>query len=96
VPSSDLSPRTLRDLRLPYDACWSGWGCFNHGVYRFQFKVGVKFCVELDGKPLCIHAGDDKGVQFAHACLHGEHHLKVLLQGWTCDQEFVLDAYRLR
>lgn len=96
VPTSDLTPRTLRDLRLPYPAQWSGWGCFNHGVYRFQFTLAVPLEVLLDGEPLCLHAGDDAGIRFGHACLGGEHQVEVRLMQWTCDQDFVMDIYRIR
>jgi hypothetical protein len=96
VPINDLAPRTLRDLRLPYPAAWIGWGCFNHGVYRFQFNLATPFEVLVDGEPLCIHTSEDKTTQFAHACLCGEHRVEVKLQDWTCDREFVMDVYRIR
>ncbi|CAN7437992.1 hypothetical protein LJR225_002887 [Phenylobacterium sp. LjRoot225] len=96
LPSSDLTPRTLRDLHLPYKAAWMGLGCFNHGVYRFQFAIGTPFAVEVDGEPLCVHASSDGATQFAHACLDGEHEVKVVLDAWTCDQAFNMDLYRIR
>ncbi|MEO8523813.1 MAG: hypothetical protein ABI460_03740 [Caldimonas sp.] len=96
LPSSDLSPQTLRDLRLPYTAEWLGWGCFNHGVYRLQFELGVEFEVFIDGKLLCLHASDDGKVKFAHACLHDEHEVRVVLTRWTCAQVFQMDVYRIR
>ena len=96
LPSSDLAPQSLRDLRLPYTAEWKGWGCFNHGVYRLQFELGVAFEAFIDGKPLCLHASEDGKVQFAHACLHDEHEVCVVLKRWTCDQVFRMDVYRIR
>jgi hypothetical protein len=96
LPSSDLAPQSLRDLRLPYTAEWKGWGCFNHGVYRLQFELGVAFEAFIDGKPLCLHASDDGKIQFAHACLHDEHEVCVVLKRWTCDQVFRMDVYRIR
>jgi hypothetical protein len=96
VPSSDLSPQTLRDLRLPYPAVWTGWGCFNHGVYRFQFDLPGPFEISVDGKPLCLHDADIGGIKFAHACLGGEHEVKVKVENWTCDKQFIMDVYRIR
>jgi hypothetical protein len=96
VPSSDLTAKTLRDLHIPYAAVWKGYGCFNHGVYRFQIGVSCSFNISLDGEPLCVHASDDPAVKFAYACLCGEHEVCVELDGWTCDQDFVFDVYRLR
>jgi hypothetical protein len=96
LPSNDLRPRTLRDLCLPYTAEWIGWGCFNHGVYRFQFELETDFEVEVDCKPLCVHASDDGKTQFAHACLDCEHEVRVRLKAWTCEQDFKMDVYRIR
>lgn len=96
LPSSDLAPQSLRDLRLPYTAEWTGWGCFNHGVYRLQFELGVAFEVYIDGKQLCLHASEDGKVRFAHACLHDQHEVRVVLQRWTCEQVFRMDVYRIR
>ena len=96
LPSNDLSPQSLRDLRLPYTAEWAGWGCFNPGVYRLQFELGVEFEAFIDGKPLCLHPSDDGKVQFAHACLHDEHEVRVVLKRWTCNQVFRMDVYRIR
>jgi hypothetical protein len=96
LPSNDLAPRSLRDLHIPYKAEWIGWGCFNHGVYRFQFALGNRFEIQVDGKPLCVHASKDGMTQFAHACLDGEHQVRVELPCWTCDQEFAMDVYRIR
>lgn len=96
LPSSDLNVQTLRDLRLPYSAEWVGQGCFNHGVYRFQFALQSAFEVYVDGEPLCIHASDDNETQFAHACLCGEHLVRIVLCAWTCSQQFAMDVYRIR
>lgn len=96
VPSSDLSPRSLRDLRLPYPAVWRGLGCFNHGVYRFQLKLPSEFTLTIDGKPLCLHESSEKGVMLAHACLEGDHVVAVEIEEWRCDSEFVMDVYRIR
>lgn len=96
LPSSDLSPQGLRDLHIPYTAQWVGHGCFNAGVYRLQFTLGVEFEVQVDGKPLCLHAAAEGTVKFAHACLCGEHEVRVVLKGWTCRQTFDMDVYRIR
>jgi hypothetical protein len=96
LPSSDLSPIGLRDLHIPYTAEWVGQGCFNHGVYRLQFALGVDFEVLVDGESLCVHASADGKVKFAHACLCGEHEVRVVLKGWTCKMVFEMDVYRIR
>lgn len=96
LPTSDLTPRTIRDLHLPYSAEWIGLGCFNHGVYRLQFAIGTPFEVEVDCEPLCVHASADGATQFAHACLEGEHEVRVKLDAWTCEQSFNMDVYRIR
>jgi hypothetical protein len=96
LPSNDLTPRGLRDLHIPYKAEWIGWGCFNHGVYRFQFNLTTPFEVYVDGKMLCVHASEDGTTQFAHACLECEHEVRVVLPGWTCEQDFLMDVYRIR
>ncbi|HEX7438543.1 MAG TPA: hypothetical protein VF319_00470 [Caldimonas sp.] len=96
LPSSDLSPQSLRDLHIPYTAEWIGCGCFNHGVYRLQFELAVDFEVSVDGRPLCVHASEDGKTKFAHACLHDEHVIRVVLQRWTCKQVFRMDVYRIR
>lgn len=96
LPTSDLTPLGLRDLQIPYTAEWVGCGCFNHGVYRLQFELGVEFEVLIDGKPVCVHASDDGKTRFAHACLGGEHTVRVVLQRWTCKQVFRMDVYRIR
>jgi hypothetical protein len=96
VPSSDLSPKGLRDLRIPYPAAWRGLGCFNEGVYRFQLKLPLPFRILVDCKPLCLFDADDPEYRFAHACLAGDHEVVVEIESWTCDKEFVMDVYRLR
>jgi hypothetical protein len=96
LPTSDLTPMGLRDLHIPYTAEWTGCGCFNHGVYRLQFDLVVEFEVYVDDERVCLHASDDGKTQFAHACLCGEHCVKVVLQGWTCDAVFRMDIYRIR
>ncbi|MCC6534090.1 MAG: hypothetical protein IT531_16195 [Burkholderiales bacterium] len=96
VPSSDLTPASLRDLKLPYPAEWIGQGCFNHGVYRFQLKLQTEFELLVDGCALCLHDADSAGVKFAYACLDGDHEVRVKLCGWTCDMQFAMDVYRIR
>lgn len=96
LPSNDLAPRTLRDLSLPYKAEWAATGCFNHGVYRFQFKLGTPFELYIDDDPRCLHTAEDGVTQFAHACLDGDHEVRVVLLEWTCRQDFVFDVYRIR
>ena len=96
VPSSDLAVQTLSDLNIPYAAEWEGLGCFNEGVYRFQFTLDSPFCVTVDGRKLRLHESDERGVKFAYACLDGDHIVKVRLDRWTCDKDFTMDVYRLR
>jgi hypothetical protein len=96
LPSNDLTPSGLRDLHIPYTAEWIGWGCFNHGVYRFQFNMKTPIEIYVDGKILCVHFSDDETTQFAHACLECEHQIRVVLAGWTCEQNFSMDVYRIR
>lgn len=55
VPSSDLAPQSLRDLRIPYAAVWKGVGCFNSGVYCFQLQLPTPFRLLVDGEVLCLH-----------------------------------------
>jgi hypothetical protein len=96
-PTSDLQPRTLRDLRLPYPAVWEGLGCFNPGIYRFQFRLATEFKLFVDGEEVCLHEGTgEEAVMMAHACLGGEHEVRVELPHWTCDDDFVMDVYQLR
>ena len=96
VPTSDLTVKTLRDLRIPYTAVWNGVGCFNPGVYRFQFKLPTPFRVFVDGEELCLHDSDEEGVKMAHACMNGEHEVRVEIENWICDYEFIMDVYQLR
>lgn len=96
VPSNDLTISTLRDLKIPYAAQWEGIGCFNHGVYRFQFHLASPFTVAVDGRKLCLHDSSDPMVKFAYACLDEDHCVEICLEKWTCDQEFTFDVYRLR
>jgi len=96
VPTSDLGAKTLRDLRIPYQAVWTGLGCFNHGVYRFQFYLPTTFKVFVDGEELCLHEATESGHLMAHACLHGEHEVRVEVEDWICDYEFIMDVFRLR
>jgi hypothetical protein len=96
VPTSDLSVRTIRDLHLPYGAEWVGLGCFNHGVYRFQFGFASPFEIFVDGEALCVHTSPDGKTRFAHACLDGDHEVRVALSAWTCAQVFDMDVYRIR
>lgn len=96
VPTSDLTVKTLRDLRIPYPAVWIGVGCFNPGVYRFQFELPTPFKVLVDGEELCLHDSDKEGVKMAHDCLSGEHEVRVEIEDWICDYEFIMDVYQLR
>lgn len=96
VPTSDLKPQTLRDLRIPYPATWIGLGCFNPGVYRFQFQLPGKFSVLVDGEELCLHDSEVEGIKFAHACMGGEHEVTVRLEAWTCEDDFLMDIYQIR
>ncbi|MEG3158887.1 hypothetical protein U1763_00060 [Sphingomonas sp. LB2R24] len=96
LPTSDLSPRSMREINLPYRAEWCGVACCNHGVYRFQFDLDVDFTVFVDDEELCVHADEKRHMRFAHACLDGEHDVRVVLESWTCRQKFVMDVYRIR
>jgi hypothetical protein len=96
LPTSDLSPKSMREINLPYRAEWCGIACCNHGVYRFQFDLNVSFNVFVDGEELCIHTDEKGETRFAHACLDGEHKICVVLEDWTCRQKFGMDVYRIR
>lgn len=96
VPTSDLTPQTLRDLRIPYPAEWIGLGCFNHGVYRFQLQLPGTYKLYVDCDELCLFDSDQPGIRFGYACLDGDHTVKVAVDAWTCDNDFVMDVYRLR
>ncbi len=96
LPTSDLTPRSLRNMRIPYPAVWKGMGCFNAGVYRFQFNLQTEFRVLVDDRELCIYDTEVETVKIAHACLGGEHQVFVELYDWICDYNFVMDVYRIR
>ncbi len=96
LPTNDLRPRTLREIDLPYRAVWRGIGCFNHGVYRFELAPGTEFAIFVDDEALCIHSDEETGTRFAHACLHGEHEVRIELDGWSCRKRFNMDVYRIR
>jgi hypothetical protein len=96
LPSSDLTPMTLRDLKIPYPAMWKGIGCFNEGVYRFQIRVRSPYELYVDGKRLCLFDADERGFKLAYACLHGCNEVVVKLEQWTCDQNLIFDVYRVR
>jgi hypothetical protein len=99
VPSSDLTPMTLRDLRIPYPAAWKGLACFNKGIYRFQLRLPSKFKIVVDGKELCLYDSDQEGTKFAYVCFCEdccEHMVIVEIDAWTCEDEFIMDVYRLR
>ncbi|GMR13111.1 MAG: hypothetical protein BMS9Abin29_1311 [Gemmatimonadota bacterium] len=101
VPSSDLAPRTLRDLNLPYPAEWVGWACFNDGIYRFQLDVPTDFSITVDHEELCLfnatnEDGEESEQRVAHACLGGHHEVRVALDAWKCDYEFIMDVFQIR
>jgi hypothetical protein len=96
VPSSDLTPKTLRDLGIPYTALWRGLGCFNRGVYRFQIQPPAPVKIWLGERPLCLYPADEPGVKFAYACVEGDHEVRVEIEGWKCGSNFALDVYRIR
>ena len=96
LPTSDLVPRSLRDLNIPYTAAWHGYGCFNHGVYRFQFTLENTFRVMVDGKELCLYDSSMHPAKLAYACLEGDHHVVVEIEGWTCKMNYAMDVYRVR
>lgn len=96
LPSSDLTPLTLRDLRLPYPATWRGLGCFNPGVYRVQLQLPSPFRLLIDDRPVPLYPSDAAGIVFGHACLDGCHTVTVEIEAWTCGDEFIMDIYQLR
>ena len=96
VPSSDLTPQGLRDLGIPYTATWRGLGCFNRGVYRFQLSPPAKARIWLDERLLCVYPADQPGVEFAYACVEGDHEVRVEIDDWKCGSDFGFDVYRLR
>jgi hypothetical protein len=97
LPSTSLRTRTLRDLRIPYPAEWIGYGCFNHGVYRFQMVAPARSQIVVDGEPLCLFPGGKDGdVVVGYACLEGDHCVTVQIPEYVCDTDFDLDVYRVR
>ena len=96
VPSSDLTPRTLRDLRIPYPAEWCGLACFNPGIYCFQLKLPTAFKLFVNGKELCLYDSTEAGIKMGYACLEGCHEVCVKIDNWICEYEFVMDVYQLR
>lgn len=96
VPSSDLSVKTLRDLRIPYKAVWKGLGCFNHGVYRFQFNQSSGITLIVCCEKKCIYPSDDKSSCFGYACVSGDCDVVIEIDDWTCDKDFQIDVYRVR
>ena len=96
TPTSDLRLSTLRDLRIPYDAVWFGLACANPGIYRFQIEVPTEVELFVDGREICIHDAVVGNARFGHACLGGEHEIKVIIRDWVCDYDFVMDVYQLR
>jgi len=96
LPINDLRPRSLREIDLPYRAVWHGIGCFNHGVYRFELAPGTEFAIFVDDAALCVHEDEASGTRFAHACLHGEHAVRIELEDWSCRKQFKMDVYRIR
>ena len=97
LPTSDLRPRSLRELDLPYRAEWIGIGCFNHGVYRFELALSGEFTIFVDGRELCPYRGDAGGnVRYAHACLDGDHEVRIVIDAWHCSKQFDLNVYRIR
>lgn len=96
LPTNDLTPRTLHEIDLPYRAEWIGQGCFNHGVYRFEIKTDADFVVLVDDEELCLHRDAEDQAWFGHACLHGEHEVRVAFANWSCKRQFDIDVYRIR
>jgi hypothetical protein len=98
VPTSDLALASLRDLRIPYPAVWTGLGCFNPGIYRFELKLPTEYKIFLDGAELCLYDSTTAGIRLAHACVCecNLHEVRVEIQNWICDYEFVMDVYQLR
>jgi hypothetical protein len=96
LPSTSLRPSSLRDLRIPYPARWTGHGCFNPGVYRFQLRAPVGATLAVDGDELCLYAGGEDGDRVGYACVRGDRVVTVAFPSYTCDTEFDLDVYRIR
>ncbi|MDB5671595.1 MAG: hypothetical protein JWO25_2554 [Alphaproteobacteria bacterium] len=99
VPTSDLKPWSLREIDIPYRAEWIGLGCFNHGVYRFEISLSCDFAIFVDGRELCVQKDeqeDEGNIRYVHACLCGDHEVKIILEAWHCRKQFQMDVYRIR
>ena len=96
LPTNDMRPQSIREIDLPYRAAWIGHGCFNHGVYRIQLRTDRKFAVFVDGEQICLHASEDGSIVFGHACLDGDHEIRVDFENWKCRANFDMDVYRIR
>lgn len=96
LPSNDMRPRSLRELDLPYRAAWVGTGCFNPGVYRLQLMTDRDVSVFIDGEEICLHTDEDGRATFGHACLRGEHEVRLVFENWKCKAKFDMDMYRIR
>ncbi|EEW25931.1 hypothetical protein [Rhodobacter ferrooxidans] len=96
LPSSDMRPRSLREINLPYRAAWVGKGCFNAGVYRIQIVTDRVFTLWVDGAEICVHLDEEGKTAFGHACLCGEHEIRIVFENWQCNAKFDMDVYRIR
>ena len=96
LPSNDMRPQTIRELNLPYRAAWIGYGCFNHGVYRIQIVTDRDLTILVDDEEICTHTDKDGDTIFGHACLDGDHELRIVFENWTCKAKFDIDVYRIR
>lgn len=97
LPSTSLRTKSLRDLRIPYPAEWVGFGCFNHGVYRFQLVAPAGSEIFIDGEAVCLFpAGEDDRVVVGYACVEGDHCVTVQIPEYVCDTDFDLDVFRVR
>lgn len=96
LPTSDLTPRGLREVNLPYRAEWIALGCFNHGIYRFEITSSAEFELFVDDVKLCLFKDEQDQAWFGHACLEGDHEVKIAFANWSCSATFDIDAYRIR
>ncbi len=98
LPSTSLHTKTLRDLRIPYPAKWIGFGCFNHGVYRFQLLAPVGSELFVDGEAVCLFPAGEEGSTdvVGYACLEGDHCVTVQIPEYVCNTDFDLDVFRVR
>lgn len=96
VPTSDLTPRTLHEIDLPYRAEWIAQGCFNHGVYRFEINCDAEFELYADDEKLCLFRDVNDQAWFGHACLAGDHEVRIKFANWSCKRNFDIDVYRIR